>query len=166
MVAEVPERYSGSWSRRTLIWVLYEGAAAHCSGVYFVVLCVQSVHVQARAGETAGVFQHCDGEYGWTAADVCGSLYPDVLQSAVSQLLTGDAFLFLRDQYCGGRDCPPFDPQISAKYSQKGIQFKAHSARRLFKSGRAVYRQNSAESAVGIQCARGIGWQYCQRHLL
>ncbi len=66
-------------------------------------------------------------------------------------------FLFLRDQYCGGRDCPPFDPQISAKYSQKGIQFKAHSARRLFKSGRAVYRQNSAESAVGIQCARGIG---------
>ena len=52
------------------------GAAAHCSGVYFVVLCVQSVHVQARAGETAGVFQHCDGEYGWTAADVCGSLYP------------------------------------------------------------------------------------------
>ncbi len=52
---------------------------------------------------------------------------------------------------------PPFDPQISAKYSQKGIQFKAHSARRLFKSGRAVYRQNSAESAVGIQCARGIG---------
>ena len=35
------------------------------------------------------------------------ALFTDVLQSAVSQLLTGDAFLFLRDNIVVERDCPP-----------------------------------------------------------
>lgn len=43
--------------------------------VYILLYYAFNLYTSSACRGDGWSFQHCDGEYGWTAADVCGSLY-------------------------------------------------------------------------------------------